>query len=155
MTSCLRFQLAEQGLIGVAGPELAHDGGGVLEIFDVLEQRDGLQAGVAEGSVALDLDAAEAREPEHVEDVFGDGRSADDVLLDGFGSVGLLELGDGAEGVEDLGGLRSEGGRKVEGLRLLARFDVPSCGCPAVISAMAAAWRRACWRMSSVWRWRP
>ena len=36
----------EQRLVGVAGPELAHDGGGVLQVFDGLEERDGLEAGI-------------------------------------------------------------------------------------------------------------
>ena len=74
----------EQGLVGFAGPELAHDGGGVLEVFDGLEERDGLEAGVGSPSVGFDVDAAEAGEPEDVEDVFGAGGSADDVLADGL-----------------------------------------------------------------------
>ena len=153
MTSCWWFQAFEQRLVGVAGPELAHDGGRVLEVFDGLEERDGLQAGVSEGRVALDLDAAEASEPEDVEDISAHGGSADDVLADGFGGVGLLELGDGAEGVEDFGGLRGEGGRKAESLQ---RAPSRECTLPgAEISAMAAAWTRACWRMSSVCRCRP
>ena len=65
------------------------------------------------GCVAFDPDSAEAGEPEDVEDVFGAGGSADDVLADGLGGVGLLEFGDGAEGVEDFGGLRSESGGEV------------------------------------------
>ncbi len=51
-----------------------------------------------------------------MEDVFGAGGSADDVLADGLGGVGLLEFGDGAEGVEDFGGLVTQGGRQSERL---------------------------------------
>ncbi len=43
----------EERFVGFAGPELAHDGGGVLEVFDGLEEGDGLEAGVvgfADGS---------------------------------------------------------------------------------------------------------
>ena len=61
----------------------------------------------------FDADSAEAGEPEDVEDVFGAGGAADDVLADGFGGVGLLEFGDGAEGVEDFGGLFAQGGGSV------------------------------------------
>ncbi len=42
----------KQRLVGFAGPELAHDGGGVLEVFDGLEERDGLKAGIVDSSVA-------------------------------------------------------------------------------------------------------
>ena len=45
MTSWRRFQ--DRGAARRrAGPELAHDGGGVLEVFDGLEEGDGLEAGV-------------------------------------------------------------------------------------------------------------
>ncbi len=47
-----------------AGPELAHDGGGVLEVFDGFEEGDGLEAGVVDLAVGieggLDFDSAEA-----------------------------------------------------------------------------------------------
>ncbi len=102
----------EERLVGIAGPEFAHDGGGVLEVFDGFEERDGLEAGVvalrAVAADGFDFDSAEAGEPEDVEDVFCGGGSADDVLADGLGGVGVFELGDGAEGVEDFGGLRGE-----------------------------------------------
>ena len=98
----------EQGRVGFAGPELAHDGRRVLQIFDGLKERDGLEAGVV--AIGFDADSAEAGEPEDVEDVFRAGGAADDVLADGFGGVGLLEFGDGAEGVEDLSGLVAQGG---------------------------------------------
>ncbi len=102
----------EKRLVGFAGPKLAHDGWGVLEVFDGLEERDGLEAGIV--AARLDADSAKTGEPEDVEHVFGAGGSADNVLADGFGGVGLLQFGDGAEGVENLGSLRREGGGKFE-----------------------------------------
>ncbi len=45
----------EQWLVGFAGPELAHDGGGVLKVFDGLEERDGLEAGVVTARLRLGL----------------------------------------------------------------------------------------------------
>ncbi len=90
----------EQRLVGLAGPEFAHDGGSVLEILDGLEERDGLEAGIvaAAASTSTLRRGGRARGREHV---FGAGGSADDVLADGFGGVGLLQFGDGAEGVEN------------------------------------------------------
>ena len=61
-------------------------------------------------------DSAEASKPEDVEDVFGAGGPADDVLSDGLRGVGLLEFGDGTEGVEDFGGLVTQDGRQSERL---------------------------------------
>ena len=100
----------EQRLVDVAGPELAHDGGGVLEILNGLEERDGLEAGIVDSAVCVwwrgfDADSAETREPDDLEYVLRAGGATDDVLSNGFGGVGLFELGDGAEGVDDFGGL--------------------------------------------------
>ena len=100
----------EKRLVRLAGPQLAHDRGCVLQVFDRLEERDRLQTGIV--AVRFDLDSAEAGKPEHVKDVFSAGGSADDVLADGLGRVRLLELCDGAEGVEDLGRLFGESRRK-------------------------------------------
>ncbi len=52
-----------------------------------------------------------------MEDVFGAGGAADDVLADGLGGVSLLEFGDGAEGVKDFGGLFGQGLGEVECFR--------------------------------------
>ena len=111
MTSCWRFQDLRSGSVRLAGPELAHDRGSVLEVFDGLEERDGLEAGIVAGRLPH-ANSAETGEPEDVKHIFGAGRSADDVLADGFGGVGLLQLGDGAEGVENLGGLFAQSRRK-------------------------------------------
>ncbi len=102
----------EQGLVGGGGPERAHDGGAVLQVFDGLEERDGLEAGVRVLGIgaALYADTAETGEANDVEDVFGRGGAADDVAREGFGDEVALELGDGAEGGEDFGGLGREGG---------------------------------------------
>ena len=106
----------EQRLVDVGGPELAADGGRVLQVFDGLEEGDGLQAGVGVGGIvgAFDADAAEAGEPEDVEDIFGGGGAADDVAGERFGWEVAFELRDGAEGGEDLGGLGGERGRELE-----------------------------------------
>jgi hypothetical protein len=69
-----------------------------------------LEAGVV--FLSFDANSAETGEPEDVEHIFGAGGSADDVLADGFRRVGLLEFGNGAEGVEDLGGLFGQSRRK-------------------------------------------
>ncbi len=45
----------EEGFVGFAGPELAHDGGCVLEVFDGLEEGDWLEAGVVGFSSASTL----------------------------------------------------------------------------------------------------
>ena len=105
----------EQRLVGGGGPEGAHDGGAIAEVFDGFEERDGLQAGVGVVGIggAFDADSPEAGEPDNVEDVFGGGGATDDVAREGFGHEGALEFGDGAEGREDFGGLRSEGGGRV------------------------------------------
>ena len=109
-----------------------------------------LSRAAVRAAAAFDADAGEAREPEDVEDIFRAGGSTDDVAGQGFGDVDALEFGDGAEGVEDFAGLRSEGGGK---WRAVGGF-LKTPGVWAS-SAMAAAWTRACWRMSSVCRWRP
>ena len=112
----------EQGLVGGGGPELAADGGSVAQVFDGLEERDRLQAGIGIvgtagwAAAAFDADPGEAREPEDVEHIFRGGGAADDVARERFGNVEALEFGDGAEGVEDLAGLRGEGGGKLEGV---------------------------------------
>jgi hypothetical protein len=59
-----------------------------------------LQARVV--TIGFDANSAEARQPEDVQNVFGAGGSADDVLANGLGGVALLQLGDGAKGVKDL-----------------------------------------------------
>ena len=73
----------EKRLVGVAGPKLAHDGGRVLKVFDGLEERHGLKTGVV--VLSFDANSAETGEPKDVEHVLRAGRSADDVLPDGFG----------------------------------------------------------------------
>ncbi len=110
----------EQRLVGGGGPELAADGGRVAQVVDGLEERDGLQAGIGavgaarRADAAFDADAGEAGEPEDLEHVFGAGGSADDVARECLRDVDALQLGDGAEGVEDLAGLRGERGGKFE-----------------------------------------
>ena len=105
--------------------------------------------GCRPGSIPAGFNAnsAETRKPEDVKHIFGAGRSADDVLANGFRRVGLLQFGDGAKGVEDLSGLLAQSRRQ-------RQLSSPP-GCHAEISAMAAAWTRACWRMSSVCRCSP
>src|ERR1700677_2750189 len=83
----------EQRFVGLACPELAHDCGCILEVFDGFEERNGLQAGVLRD--ASDGVSAQSRKPQNVEDVFGAGGSADDVLADRLGAVGALEFADG------------------------------------------------------------
>ena len=100
----------EQGLVGGAGPELAADLGGVLEIGNGLKEGDGLKAGVrifvAQGCCcAFHGDAADPGETDDVEDVGDGGGAGDDVAGERFRRLGALEVGDGAEGFEDFGGL--------------------------------------------------
>ena len=104
----------EQGLVGIARPQCPHDGGRVLQVFDGFEEGDGLQAGIV--PFGFHCDSTEAGEPEDMQDVFGRGGSADDVLTDRFGGVGAFELRDGAEGVENLGGCGGESGWEEEPL---------------------------------------
>ena len=112
----------EQRLVGGGGPELAADGGCVAQVVDGFEERDGLKAGIGavwaarQAATAFDADSGEAGEPQDLEHVFGGGGAADDVAGERFGDVEALQFGDGAEGVEDLAGLRSEGGGKLKGV---------------------------------------
>ncbi len=99
----------EQRPVGLARPELAHDGWRVLKILDGLEERNGLKAGVI--AAGLDPHSTETREPEDVEHIFSARCSADDVLADGFRGVSLLQFRDGAERVEHLGGLLAQSWR--------------------------------------------
>src|ERR1019366_5790396 len=97
----------EQRLVGVGCPKGAHDSGAIAQVFNGLEKRDGLKAGVAVVGVggvdvAFDTDTAQAGEAKDVEDIFGGGSSADDVAGERLGDIVALELGDCAEGVEDL-----------------------------------------------------
>ena len=104
----------EEGLIDVAGPDLAHDGGRVLEVFNGFEEGDGLEAwvGVCRVVGGFDLDSSETGEAEDVEDVFGAGGSANNVEADGLGSVGVLEFRDGAEGFDDFSRLGRQSRRE-------------------------------------------
>ena len=102
----------EQGLVGGGGPELAADGRGVAQVLNGLEERDRLQArvgvvGIACAGAAFDADAAEPRQPKHVEHVLRRGCPADDVARERFRHVFAFEGGDGAEGSRSL--QRSEG----------------------------------------------
>ncbi len=85
--------------------------------------RPGSAAFVLCGDGGLDLYAAESGQGDDVEAVLGGCGSADDVEADGLGGEGLLEFGDGAEGGEDLGGLRGEGGRELGNLWRFARLS--------------------------------
>ena len=137
----------EQRLVGLAGPELAHDRGSILQVFDRLEERHGLQARDRSLRRAFDADAAETRQPKDVQDVFSASGSADHVLTNRFGGVGLLQLGDGTESVEDLRSLcrsKQEEASVVERISLAAmrrsrrwprRGHGRAGGCPASADA--------------------
>ena len=85
----------EEWLVSWARPEFAADGGGVLEVFDGLEEGDGLEARVwillaGDTFGSFDPDSAEAGEADYVEDVFGGGGAGDDIAGEGLGGEGAL-----------------------------------------------------------------
>src|SRR6185437_10604820 len=96
----------QQRLISLARPKLAAHCGSILQIFNGLKQRNRLEPRIVGLFVGFDSHAAKPSQPEHMQHILRAGRSADDVLLNRFRRVGLLQFGDGAEGVEYLARLR-------------------------------------------------
>ncbi len=112
MTSWRPSHASSSGLIGLAGPELAADGGRVAQVFDGLEERNGLQAGI--GASCLRRERRPARASQRTRSASSRASGAgDDIVGDRLGVL-LLELGEHAEGGEDLGGLRRELGGKLQ-----------------------------------------
>ena len=67
-----------------------------------------------------------------MKDIFATGCTADDVLADRFGCVGLFKLSNSTEGVENLGGLFAQCRGKDERLRSMRRLprgDLGDGGC--------------------------
>ena len=62
----------------------------------------GIRPGSA--SAALDAHAAQASQPDHIEHILGARSAANHVVTYGFRRGGRLQLGNGAEGIDHVGG---------------------------------------------------
>src|SRR5581483_3594399 len=93
----------EQRNESVAGPELAADCRRIAEVLDGFEKKYGLHPWI--GAIAFHVNAAEPREPQDLERIFGTRSAGDNVVGDRLGVL-LLDRSEHAKRGEDLGGLR-------------------------------------------------
>ncbi len=103
-------------------PQFAADGGRIAQVLNGFKQRNRHQAGVALSS--LHVDTAQAREPNHIQHIFGARSAADHVVANGFGGGGCFQLRDRTKGIDHVGGgcaQRRRHRRPAYGVRLPGR----------------------------------